>query len=113
MLRFSKPAREILEHRLACEEEMFTAFADGDDDFAVTRSEFSAACEQARLLVEFGGDATGLVLDVLRECAEGCTFFGSADDAVAFGEMTKGRALSYRKAAKEIAAKLGVEVTTW
>lgn len=50
---------------------------------------------------------------ILEDCAEGCTFFCDMDDAVATGELTRGKALAYRKAAKSLSAKLGVEVASF
>ena len=46
-----------------------------------------------------------LTQDVLRDAIEGSTWFGSMEDAVAFGEITPQKAGAYSKAADRIEAK--------
>jgi hypothetical protein len=42
---------------------------------------------------------------VLAECLNGCTFFGSIDHAVEYGDITKGKATALRKAGSSLEKK--------
>jgi len=110
MKKFTPTEWEIIVHRLEATDAIVEVLTDDDDTLNPVHLEDSIyllilnGCKR-----EFFSDNEMLIL---RECAEGSTFFAGIDEAVAIGEVTQGWRLSHFKAAKSLGAKLGVEVTT-
>lgn len=104
MSKLSKRARVILMHRLDASD----AVAE-----ALDLPENHPAFAEAREALESGsldGLKSAEAVEILKDCAEGSTYFAGAEDAVALGEISKGSLMADHKAANEIERALGVVV---
>lgn len=111
---FTKLEQEIIEHRLDASDALAECLY---DTYEWPHEQVELTCERMKACLEEHGAVSifeddEVAIEVLRDCVEGSTFFGSMSHAVACGETTKGKALASRKAARAIERKLkaaGVE----
>lgn len=121
-IRLTRAEWEIIEHRLCCSDCLAEVLADTFDWKYAT-------CEPViynlwrRLEKEFKaspavevtlGDLNPIEVEALRDCVDGSTFFASSSDAVASGEITQTRLMTWLKLAYGIEAKFkaaGLETT--
>jgi len=105
-MKFTKLELEIINHRL----EVPDAITDNLHDEHGDGTNWDLALDVVNRAVDrFNADGWDNLSEdftyVLRNAIEGSTFFAGMDDAVASGEMSKGKALAYYKAAKSIERK--------
>lgn len=114
IIKLTNSEWEILEHRLAISD----CIADALYDFGLTKDENEARWTQ----VQEAADALNSSLrstraiavealtevdrEILADCLSGSTFFADLDNAVHYGELTRGKALAIRKAGRSIERKL-------
>ena len=116
-MELTKNESEIILHRLEsadCIAEALTDHCEGDEPAsAFSATEITSRVEE----IESDGLRTidlsrQLDRDILRDCCDGCTFFGNMEDAVDFEEITRQKATAYYTAAESLSNKVGVEVAT-
>jgi len=114
-MKVTKKEAEIIVHRLECIDGLVEVYNDSYDE-EIDWHTMDDVCKNLIAECEYGfiqEPIEGLRRFALEDAAEGCTFFGNMEDAVALKEISKGDFLSYRKAANSLGAKIGVEVTTY
>lgn len=129
-ITFTKTEQEILLHRATlhdCLGEVYahTKWADAEDagekptdeQFDKWIDEGMKAAAQIERCIELGSvnleALTPVELFVLQDCLDGSTYFASADNAIASGEVTWGKVESHRQAAARLVEKfaaLGIKV---
>ena len=114
IIKLTNTEWEILEHRLGVSD----CIADALYDFGLTEAEneerWTQVQDAADALYDSLGSAreidTGALTEIDREiladCLSGSTFFADLDDAVHYGDLTRGKALAIRKAGRSIERKL-------
>ena len=109
-MKFTPTEWEIIGDRLATVDPIVEYMTDYDPAYDLapefTDAEVTAAIHE--LLNAGGGgiEDTPVRLAVLKECCEGSTFFADIDDAVARGELSRGKMLAYFRAANSLDYKL-------
>ncbi len=108
-MKFTRTEWEIILHRLEVDDAIIEVLTDAD--FPVFGP---IALEDAIYMLKMNGASRSIFSDaellVLRECCEGSTWFAGTEDAVATGEITRGQALAYHKAANSLETKLNVSI---
>lgn len=103
---FTKTQWELILHRLEISDAVAEVLSDSDI------GEYETIKERAEFLIEHKPneieELQPLDLFILRECCEGSTFFADIGDAVERGEMTKGKMMSYYRAAYKLEEILNV-----
>ena len=110
-MKFTKLELEIINDRL----EVPDAIADNLHDEHGDGTNWDLALDVVNRAVDrFNADGwdhlSGDFTYVLRNAIEGSTFFAELDDSVACGEISRGKALAYYRAAKSIERKTGWSV---
>ncbi len=115
-MKFTPLEKEILLHRLESTTipECLTDHCEGDQP----ASRFAYDIIEARVneliedlsLAEIG--LYELDNDILDDCCDGCTFFGSMEEAVDFGEISHQKATADHNAAHTLGIKIGTDVRT-
>lgn len=99
-ISFSPSEWEVLSHRL----EIPDCIAEALEDSTAEEAAEKLAGLEPRTEIP----ATQLNLEIFRDCVDGNTFFENLDDAVACDEVSRGKALAYRRAGRSLEDKLGV-----
>ena len=111
-MKFTRTEWEIIVHRLEVGDAIVEALTDHHPDDAPACGATIEAIEDAIDTLKYNGSQRHyfdtLETIILRECCEGSTWFAGQDDAVAMGQMTRGRALAYNTAANSLESKLNV-----
>jgi hypothetical protein len=114
-LKFTPIESEILRHRLQMSDSMYEVMLDSIDEVPWTLDQVD---ERAAKLCQTEGIEFDLSNDLdrwmLEDCVDGSTFVANIAESRSFGEISKGMALAYFKAAKTIEKKLedaGIPVT--
>jgi len=114
---FTPTEWEIIEHRLACPDAIAQALTDGDDECPATLTEYTedfvekwaTALWNNPQHIDLNDD---LDRAIIIDCLEGSTFFCDMTDAVALGEISKGKYLAYCKASRSLEKRFKVEIPT-
>lgn len=103
-IRLTPTEIEILQHRLEVPETIADALEEEHDRETVERCAESLRyyLKNCREIV-LGQDAVADA--ILADCCNGSTFFGSSEDAVALGEITRGKLLNWQRAAASLEKK--------
>lgn len=116
-MRISPLEWEILEHRLAvgdCIAESLTDILPDEEPLtAFSPEEIEIRAGELWRNPDIINWKSDLDIEILENCCTSCTFFADIDEAVGYGELTKGKAAAYKRAANSLGKKLGVEVATW
>lgn len=121
-LSLTKAEWAIIEHRLTLSDCLADCLADTFEwdwqDIYRCTSDLYTKC--AHLVAQHGhlelevSELAPVEVEALRDCVEGSTWFGSAEDAVHSKEITRGQLLSWYKSANSIEAKFeaaGIKTT--
>ena len=106
---------EIIDHRLGAPDCIADALTDGDEiDPPILKSSHQEVIDRAWHLSGYGQASidfeSKLDREIIIDCLDGCTFFADIDDAVASGELSKGKCLAYHKAANSLEKKFNQSI---
>jgi len=101
---------DILSHRLEACDAVAEALCD-DEDSAFGFDEVEDRCRELLDAGPTGVDTTdALTRAIIVDCCEGATMFTDMEDAVAVGQITRGKMLAYFRAARSLEDKVGTFV---
>ena len=106
-MKLTKTEFEILAHRLEVPDALADCLEQFDKDIIFEQSKFLL---KNGLSIELD-NLNEVQKAILIDCCEGSTFFADCNDAVASGELSKGKLLSWFRAAESLEKKLGCFVT--
>ena len=105
-MKLTTNEREILQHRF----DVSDALAEVLNEEYGWKVEVVEDCIDGMNLSDLPPHLGLLQAAILKDCCEGSTFFCDIEDAVARGELTKGKAAAYQRAANSLEFKFDCNV---
>lgn len=97
----------IVDHRLSLPDALADCLSDGEE----AKYQWQQVCDAANNMRRDGKlvmvlEVPSVEADILQDCVDGSTYFASAEDAVACGQISRGKLMADQKSAYSLHAKL-------